>query len=520
MARLIPTFLLVLTALVINATAVQAGEFRRAEAPVAGQYIVVLNADSPELSARASTEQRRQAVSQVAGDLAWDFGGRINGVFADTLQGFAVSMSYRDATALARDPRVAYVAEDQWVEGTSSATQFDPPSWGLDRVDQRETSLDTLYQYVDKTAQADVHVYVVDSGIHYTHEDFGGRVDTVNAFNPYTDGYGVEGCHGHGTHVAGTIGGSSYGVAKNVTLHPVRVLNCWNGGPLSAVIMGVDWVTAQVIDEPHSAIANLSLITAASQTLDDAVRASIAAGVTYVVAAGNNSADACNYSPARVAEAITVGASTSEDIMASNSNFGPCVDIFAPGTGIVSAYNGSDSDSVTMSGSSMSTAHVSGIAAGLLAQAPGSTPAELTDLVIANATELPNDIDGTGNNLLAYSFVALETDPETDPGAEPGPGSGSDPGIDPGLLEFVVKCNDATRDCQFNGVITNNPSPVDTWFWEFGDNTLATSEDPTVWHTFDSGLREVTVVLTALLQDGRSLTAARRITLPATTTKR
>jgi len=158
--------------------------------------------------------------------------------------------------------------------------------------------------------------------------------------------------------------------------------------------------------------------------------------------------------------------------------------------------------------------------AGLLAQAPGSTPAELTDLVIANATELPNDIDGTGNNLLAYSFVALETDPETDPGAEPGPGSGSDPGIDPGLLEFVVKCNDATRDCQFNGVITNNPSPVDTWFWEFGDNTLATSEDPTVWHTFDSGLREVTVVLTALLQDGRSLTAARRITLPATTTKR
>ncbi|MFN2332898.1 MAG: S8 family peptidase [Wenzhouxiangellaceae bacterium] len=485
--------------IVLAAAAVQAGEIQRVEEPIADHYIVVLNSDSSALSSRATASERRSAVSQVSRELAADFYGQINGVFADTLRGFAVRMSRRDAASLAQDPRVAFVAEDQWVQGTSSSTQFDPPSWGLDRVDQRDVLLDGLYQYVDDSPQADVHVYVIDSGIHYTHEDFGSRVDTVNGFNPYTDGHGVEGCHGHGTHVAGTIGGTSYGVAKNVTLHPIRVLNCWNGGPLSAVIMGVDWVTARMIDEPHAAIANMSLITSASQLLDDAVRASIAAGVTYVVAAGNNSADACNYSPARIAEAITVGASTPQDSMASNSNYGACVDLFAPGTGILSAYNGSDTDSLTLSGTSMSSAHVSGIAATLLAQAPGSSPVELTDLVIANATQLPSDIDATGNNLLAYSFVELEPAPENNPV----------------LLDVHADCNDRNRRCMFEAIIENNTVPVDTWFWDFGDGAVSNRYRAKVGHAYASDLVEVTVLLTVLLSDGQSVSAERTVTLPA-----
>ncbi len=494
MTRLLSIFVPVLIAF-----SVQAGQIQRAESPIADQYIVVLNSDLPALASRATNSERRSGVDAVSRDLARDFRGQISGVFADTLRGFAVRMNQRDAAALARDPRVAYVAEDQWVQGTSSSTQFDPPSWGLDRIDQRDVLLDAQYRYVDDSAQSSVHVYVVDSGIHYTHEDFGGRVDAINGFNPYTDGFGVEGCHGHGTHVAGTIGGSSFGVAKNVTLHPVRVLNCWNGGPVSAVIMGVDWVTARMNDEPHAAIANLSLITAPSQTLDDAIRASIAAGVTYVVAAGNNSADACNYSPARVAEAITVGASTPSDSMASNSNFGACVDLYAPGTGIVSAFNGSNTDSLTMSGTSMSAAHVSGVAATLLAQAPNRSPPELTDLIIANATELPTDIDPTGNHLLAYSFVELETEPE----------------VDPLILDFRVSCTAWPRRCAFEGLIKNNPLPVDIWLWDFGDGNLIKHQSPTARHAYADNLVEVDVVLTVLLENGELVSKASVLKLPS-----
>ncbi|MCA1780090.1 MAG: S8 family serine peptidase, partial [Xanthomonadaceae bacterium] len=240
-------------------------------------------------------------------------------------------------------------------------------------------------------------------------------------------------------------------------------------------------------------------ITSASQLLDDAVRASIAAGVTYVVAAGNNSADACNYSPARIAEAITVGASTPQDSMASNSNYGACVDLFAPGTGILSAYNGSDTDSLTLSGTSMSSAHVSGIAATLLAQAPGSSPVELTDLVIANATQLPSDIDATGNNLLAYSFVELEPAPENNPV----------------LLDVHADCNDRNRRCMFEAIIENNTVPVDTWFWDFGDGAVSNRYRAKVGHAYASDLVEVTVLLTVLLSDGQSVSAERTVTLPA-----
>jgi subtilisin family serine protease len=244
-----------------------------------------------------------------------------------------------------------------------------------------------------------VRVYIIDTGIRTGHGEFGGRASS--GFTSITDGLGTDDCHGHGTHVSGTVGGTVYGVAKGVSLIAVRVLDCGGSGTTAGVIAGVDWVTGNHV---KPAVANMSLGGGASSTLDAAVSNSVTAGVTYAIAAGNSSADACNYSPARTPTAITVGATTSTDARASYSNYGTCLDLFGPGSSITSAWNTSNTATNTISGTSMATPHVAGVAALVLQGNPAWSPAQVAGELTSNASTGKVGSPGTGSpNLLLYS---------------------------------------------------------------------------------------------------------------------
>ncbi|MEU2431321.1 S8 family peptidase [Streptomyces sp. NPDC007861] len=337
-----------------------------------------------------------------ATDLAADQGVTPKHTFRSVLKGFSASMSRAKAERLAADPRVAYVEQNSVVRVNDTQANA---TWGLDRVDQRDLPLSTTYTY--DTAASNVNAYIIDTGIRTSHSEFGGRasigIDTVG------DGQNGQDCQGHGTHVAGTVGGETYGVAKGVKLIAVRVLGCDGSGTTEGVISGVDWVTANAA---KPAVANMSLGGGASATLDTAVKNSIAAGVSYSVAAGNGlpiiglPANACNYSPARVPEAITVGATDNTDRRASFSNYGTCLDLFAPGVDITSAWAGSDSATNTISGTSMATPHTAGVAALYLADHPSATPAQVRDALVNNATngKVTNPLSGSPNKLLHSLF--------------------------------------------------------------------------------------------------------------------
>jgi subtilisin family serine protease len=367
-----------------------------AAAPVAGaliedSYIVVLK----------DGDVAKAEVRSTAKSLVQEYGGEVRHSYTNAVRGFSASMSPGQAKKLEADPSVAYVEQNRVM--TATETQSPVPSWGLDRIDQAALPLDDSYTYTD--SGTGVKAYIVDTGILTTHEDFGGRavsgIDTVDGDDDATD------CAGHGTHVAGTVGGTEYGVAKDVSLVAVRVLDCGGSGSFDGVIAGIDWVTADhAAGEP--AVANMSLGGGFSQAVNDAVSAAVADGVTFALAAGNDSgADACDGSPSSTAEALTVGASEDTDARAVYSNIGSCVDIFAPGSDITSAWYTDDTATNTISGTSMATPHVAGAAALVLSGNPAATPAEVGDALTGAA--LPDVVTdpGTGSPNLLLNVSGL-----------------------------------------------------------------------------------------------------------------
>jgi subtilisin family serine protease len=362
---------------------------RHGQRAIPNRYIVVLQDDAAIVGDNyAAVLGRVQLVTRARGAVP-------EHVYAFALRGFAAFMSEEDAVEISRNPLVVYVEEDSIVDAMTN--QLNPPSWGLDRIGQHDLPLNNSYAYT--TTGAGVNVYVIDTGIRRTHTQFGGRA--FSAFTAINDGRGTTDCNGHGTHVAGTVGGSTYGVAKSARLYAVRVLSCGGSGSMSGVIAGVDWVRAYHV---KPAVANMSLGGSASSSLDTAVRNSIAAGVTYAIAAGNSNANASNFSPARVGEAITVGSSTRSDARSSFSNFGSVVDIFAPGSSIASAWYTSDTATNTISGTSMATPHVAGVAARYLQNNPSAAPSTVRNALVNASTtgRLTGLPTGTANRLLFW----------------------------------------------------------------------------------------------------------------------
>ena len=352
---------------------------------VPGQYIVVLKPDA------------RSAV--VANAHARSAGARILAVYGAALKGYAARLTPAQLAAVRADPRVAFVEADRTVSLSTTQTNA---TWGLDRIDQRARPLSTTFTYFN--TGAGVRAYIIDTGIRFSHSQFGGRAST--GFDA-VDGGSADDCNGHGTHVAGTVGGSTYGVAKGVALIGVRVLNCSGSGTTSGVIAGINWVTGNH-QAGQPAVANMSLGGGASSALDNAVRNSVADGVSYAVAAGNGNAlgiaqNACNSSPARVAEAMTISATDSSDRKASWANYGNCVDWFAPGVSITSAWYNSNTATRTISGTSMATPHTAGVAALYLQGNPSASPATVRTALFNLTTKGVVTSSSTTNNHLLFT---------------------------------------------------------------------------------------------------------------------
>jgi subtilisin family serine protease len=364
---------------------------------VPNRFIVVFD-EMAKRGPRPSTQEVRKA----SDELTRAHGGAVRRLFSSSIRGFSVTMTEQEALAMSEDPRVRYIEQDRVV--TLHATQSTPPSWGLDRVDQRYLEMDNSYSY--EYTGAGVHAYIFDTGVRSTHAEFAGRMGP--GYDGVGDGGGTEDCHGHGTHVAGTVGSTLYGVAKNVTIHPIRIIGCAGEGTEESLIAGIDWMVANHV---KPAVANMSLGAPGHQGVDDAVTAAISAGIVFVVSAGNETDDSCGKSPARVPGALTVGSTSVYDTRSSFSNYGPCVDLFAPGEDIISTWWNSDTATSPSSGTSMAAPHVAGAVALYLEGHPHATPAEVHEELIARSTRNVIEDPGAGSpNVLLHSYCMGSND--------------------------------------------------------------------------------------------------------------
>jgi len=454
----------------VNAPAVVAGQ------AIPNRYVVVFK------NTVAATSVSAEAQSIVNADK-----GKLHFTYAHSIHGFAADLSPSAVAALRLNRNVAYVEQDRVV--TLQATQSPTPSWGLDRIDQKALPLNNSYTYPN--TGAGVHVYGIDTGILYSHTDFGGRAS--KGFDAITPGGNAVDCHGHGTHTATTIAGTKYGVAKTATVVGVRVLDCGGSGSFSQVIAGVDWVTNNGI---KPAVANMSLGGGAFQALDDAVTASIAKGIIYAIAAGNNfGSNACNNSPARTPNALTVAASDIGDNRASFSDIGTCVDIYGPGVNITAGWIGSNTATNTISGTSMATPHVAGVVALYLSANPTATPAQVRTALITNASAVVKNPGANTTNLLVFmGFIG-----------------GGQPGNNPPVANFTVNCT-AQHRCTFNGSSSTDDHGVVSYRWNGpGGRLLGTGVQITVQYEKASNR---TVVLTVTDAGGLTGSLSKTFAVP------
>ena len=436
---------------------------------VPGGYIVVFERDVDD-------------VPGLARSLAARHGANVRFTSGTALKGFAAgNMNERAAEAIAQSPRVAYVEPDR--RGGIVATQTNA-TWGIDRIDQRDLPLDASYTYDNDGSGA--HAYILDSGMNLSHQEFGGRAQYVpngNNGDFVGDGHGsADDCHGHGSHVGGTVGGETYGVAQGTNLWAARVVNCAGGGDVSMAIAAVDWVTANA---QRPAVVNMSLGYGDVQSLRDAVEASVAAGINYAVAAGNGDwlgrpLDACSESPAGAPNVNTVGATDASDNEASFSNYGTCVDILAPGVDVLSAYYDGNTSAAYSSGTSMASPHVAGAIALYLTANPSATPAQVSNSLVSDATSnrisfhRSSSRNGTPNLLLHTAGI----------GAGDG-GDGGDGGTNAApTASFTYSCTELS--CSFDGSgSSDSDGTIVGYAWDFGDGSSATGATPS--HTFASG---------------------------------
>ncbi len=370
----------------------------RSEHRVPGRYIVVFD---PKVNAHGTSEwDSVSTVYQIAGE----YDVFVDKVYTSVIRGFAGEMTEKRAAELSRDPRVLFVEEDSYAFTSSVQSSSD---WGLDRIDQRDLPLNGSFMYAH--TGSGVNVYVIDTGIRPTHQDFGGRA--VIAFDALNDGQNGLDCHGHGTHVAGTIGSSTYGVAKNVNLYGVRVLPCTGNGLVSNMISGINWVNANRIGP---AVINMSInVSTVSNALNTAIANVVQNGIPFIASAGNNANDACLYSPGASPYAFTVGATASNDQRAPYSNFGACVDLFAPGNSITSLGHTNDTATRVMSGTSMATPMVAGAAALYLEANPDASPTVVYNRILLDSTaDVISNIDTVSPNKLLYTWLG-DTQPPT-----------------------------------------------------------------------------------------------------------